>query len=305
MRPRRTLSPTDEYSAAAAKGTITTARTREARGARWIRALVLIAAPIATAPVLPAAGPAGWTLDFDHAKPGPVTEEAIRSLSPAPVQWAGGFATAGDAGRFTIVESAGHGRALRVLYPKGGVGPGQTGGQWMADLPPRDTYELEYRVRFGADFDWVQGGKMPGLGGGTAPTGGHFDADGFTSRYMWREGGRLVVYLYWAGQGSASKSTGRQYGVDLDCGVTMERDRDYLLRQRVTLNTPGKADGVLEVWVNGAPALRRGDLLFRDAPGKGWQIDRFFFSTFHGGNDASWAPARDCAVEFDDFTVRP
>jgi hypothetical protein len=160
-------------------------------------------------------------------------------------------------------------------------------------------------VRFAADFDWVQGGKLPGLGGGTTPTGGNFDPDGFTSRYMWRKGGRLVVYLYWAGQASAANATGRQYGVDLDCGVTMERGRDYTLRQRVTMNTPGKPDGVLEVWVDGRPVLRRADLLFRDAPGKTWQIDRFFFSTFHGGNDPSWAPSRDCTVLFDEISVAP
>ena len=248
---------------------------------------------------------AAWTLDFDDVALGPVSAEALTTISPAPVKWSDGFATVKAPGRFRVVESTGHGRALEVLYPQGGVGPQQTGGQWEAVLAPRDTYLLEYRVRFGADFDWVQGGKLPGLGGGTTPTGGFFDPDGFTSRYMWRTGGRLVVYLYWAGQQSAAQASGRQYGVDLDCGVTLERGRDHVLRQRVTLNTPGRADGVLEVWVDGRSVLRRDDLLFRDQPGKTWQIDRFFFSTFHGGNDASWAPSRDCTVEFDDFSVAP
>jgi len=246
-----------------------------------------------------------WTLDFDAVVPGPVTEAALKAFSPAPVLWSGGFATAETPGRFRIVDATDHGRALEVLYPKGGVGPRETGGQWMAELPPRDTWQLEYRVRFSADFDWVKGGKLPGLGGGTTPTGGRFDPDGFTARYMWRTGGRLVVYLYWAGQGSADRETGRQYGVDLDCGLTMERGRAYVLRQRVTLNTPGRPDGVLEVWVDGVAVLRRDDLLFRDQPDKQWQIDRFMFSTFHGGNDPTWAPAHDCTVQFDAFTVAP
>ena len=277
---------------------------------RWRRVRRRLAAFVAgvvsaSAPVVAGDAGPGWTLDFDAAPLGTVSRERIETLSPAPVKWSNGFATEDGPGRFAIVESPGHGRALRVLYPRGGVGPQQTGGQWMAELPPRDTYLLEYRLRFSADFDWVQGGKLPGLGGGTAPTGGYFDPDGFTSRYMWRANGRLVVYLYWAGQESSARATGRQYGVDLDCGVVMERGRDYVLRQRVTLNTPGRPDGVLEVWVDGRPVLRRDDLLFRDAPGKSWQIDRFFFSTFHGGADASWAPSRDCTVEFDDFRVAP
>lgn len=246
-----------------------------------------------------------WRMDFNALDPGPLAAERLKEHSPVPVLWTGGFAQAGEAGRFRVVESAGHGRALEVLYPRGGVGPQQTGGQWLAALPPRLGYELEYRVRFGADFDWRLGGKLPGLAGGSVPTGGNFDPDGFSARYMWREGGRLVIYLYWAGQASAARERGRQYGVDLDCGVTLERGRDYRLRQRVTLNTPGRPDGRLEVWVDGRPVLQRADLLFRDAPAKAWQIDRFLFSTFHGGNSPSWAPTRDCTVEFDDLAVTP
>ena len=276
------------------------ARQKSRRGGAWLAALVVAGGAVAAGPGAP------WRLDFDRAQPGPVSSEQLKALSPVPVLWAGGFAQGGEPGRFRIVEpAAGHGRALEVLYPRGGVGPRQTGGQWLAALPPRDTYELEYRVRFGAGFDWRRGGKLPGLAGGTVPVGGHFDPDGFSSRYMWREHGGLVVYLYWAGQPSAARAKGRQYGVDLDCGVRLERERDYRLRQRVTLNTPGRADGVLEVWVDGRPVLKRTDLLFRDRPGKKWQIDRFFFSTFHGGNDPTWAPERDSVAEFDDFIVTP
>ncbi len=246
---------------------------------------------------------AEWRLDFDAAPLGPVTAEQLKSLSPVPVLWAGGFARDGEEGRFRVTESSGHGRALQVLYPRGGVGPQKTGGQWLAALPPRIAYDLEYRVRFGVDFDWRRGGKLPGLAGGTVPTGGNFDPDGFSSRYMWRDDGRLVVYLYWAGQASAGRERGRQYGVDLDCGVTLERGRDHRLRQRVTLNTPGRADGRLEVWVDGRQVLARSDLLFRDQPGKTWAIDRFLFSTFHGGNDPTWAPRRDSTVEFDDIVI--
>jgi hypothetical protein len=269
-------------------------------GRLWpVVALAMVGSALAAEPR------AGWRMDFNALASGPLATERLKEHSPVPVLWAGGLAKGGEAGRFRIVESAGHGRALEVLYPRGGVGPQQTGGQWLAQLPPRDSYELEYRVRFDARFDWRRGGKLPGLAGGSVPVGGNFDPDGFSSRYMWRDNGQLVVYLYWAGQASAARERGRQYGVDLACGVTLERGRDYRLRQRVTLNTPGQADGVLEVWVDGRPVLKRTDLLFRDAPAKRWQIDRFFFSTFHGGNDPTWAPKHDCTVEFDDFVVLP
>lgn len=246
-----------------------------------------------------------WRLDFEAATPGSFALAQLKQLSPAPVLWAEGFASETETGRCSIVETARSRRALEVLYPAGAVGPRVGGAQWMAQLPPRDSYALEYRVRFAADFEWVRGGKLPGLAGGATPSGGFFNPDGFTSRYMWRPEGRLVVYLYWAGQPSAANGTGVQYGEDLDLGVTLERGREYVLRQRVTLNTPGKPDGRLEVWVDGRLVLDRGDLLFRNEPGKTWQIDRFFFSTFHGGNDPSWAPSRDVTVRFDDFHVWP
>lgn len=247
-----------------------------------------------------AAAPAtSWRMDFDRATPGPVTLQQLRDLSPVPILWSGGLP------RYRLVASPDHGIALQLAYPQGSVGPQQGGGQWLAELAPRETYQLAYRVRFSADFDWRLGGKLPGLAGGTAPTGGYFDPDGFSARYMWRENGRLVIYLYWAGQPSAAKTRGRQYGLDLDCGVTLQPGRDYRLRQRVTLNTPGQANGRLEVWVDDQPVLQRTDLLFRKQGGKPWQIDRFLFSTFHGGNDPRWGPARDCSAEFDDIEVTP
>lgn len=246
-----------------------------------------------------------WTLDFDNAPLGLCSVETLKGFSPAPVLWSDGFGEEGTPGRASIVELAPGSRALRFVYPTGGVGPKKTGGQWMAALTPRDTYQLEYRLRFGADFDWVKGGKLPGLAGGTTPSGGFFNPDGFSSRYMWRSEGRLVLYFYWAGQESAGKGTGVQYGQDVDLGVTMERNRDYVLRQRVTMNTPGKPDGSIRIWVDGRLVLERTDLVFRVDATKTWQIDRFFFSTFHGGNDPTWAPSRDVDVFFDDFRITP
>lgn len=252
---------------------------------------------------LPAAPAETWVADFEALPPGPCRIEDLAKAIPTPLRWAEGFGGGDAPTRATIVERAEGGRALEILYPSGAVGPRVGGAQWMAELSPNDHYTLEYRVRFGDDFDWVRGGKLPGLAGGSAPSGGHFDQDGFTSRFMWRPHGRFVLYLYWAGQASARNPTGAQYAEDLETGVTLERGREYVLRQRVQLNTPGKADGRVQVWVDGEPVLDRGELVFRTDPTKRWQIDAVFFSTFHGGNDPSWAPSRDVTVQFDEFRV--
>ena len=271
------------------------------RPALLLHCVTLWAATLAVQAAPPPAG--GWRLSFDGVPTGPLTVERLAQLSPTPLLWAEGFAQGTEAGRGRIVEIDHGRRALEMLYPTGGVGPQQTGGQWMAELPPRDEYTLEYVLRFGDDFDWVRGGKLPGLAGGETPSGGHYSPDGFTARYMWRPEGRLVLYLYWAGQESSRRPEGAQYAEDLETGFTLERGREYRLRQRIRLNTPGQPDGSVQIWVDDTLVLDRSNLLFRLTPDRQWQIDRFFFSTFHGGNDPTWAPTRDVTVQFRDFQI--
>jgi len=54
---------------------------------------------------------------------------------------------------------------------------------------------LSYEIAFDSNFDWVKGGKLPGLRGGLNSTGcsGGNQADGlscFSSRLMWRTNGQ-------------------------------------------------------------------------------------------------------------------
>lgn len=70
---------------------------------------------------------------------------------------------------------------LEVEYPKGKYGNAETGAQWPAYFGGRfDTLTLTYRVRFEPGFEFVKGGKLPGLIGGhrkghphSTLTGGH------------------------------------------------------------------------------------------------------------------------------------
>jgi len=73
------------------------------------------------------------------------------------------------------------------------------------------------------------------------------------------------------------------------------------VRTEITLNTPGKKDGVVRSWLDGTPALERRNLRFRNSPDIG--IDALYFSTFFGGNDLSWATSKDEYVDFDRFVV--
>ena len=61
---------------------------------------------------------------------------------------------------------------------------------------------MSYDVQFEEGFDFVKGGKLPGLFGGEGNTGGGIPTgmDGFSARMMWRGNGRVVQYVYYPDQ---------------------------------------------------------------------------------------------------------
>jgi hypothetical protein len=70
----------------------------------------------------------------------------------------------------------------------------------------------------------------------------------------------------------------------------------------VTLNTPGRKDGRIRVWIDDQLVLDLTHLEFR-SDGK-LKIEGIFFSTFFGGHDLSWATPRTTHIDFADFAVR-
>jgi parallel beta-helix repeat protein len=230
------------------------------------------------------------------------------------------FSNGVDEGRVSFVTGSeaygGSGTSMRVSYPAGGVGPREGGAQWLVefDTEVEEAY-LSYRVKFGDGFDFVRGGKLPGLAGGSAPS-GSAPADGirgWTGRLMWRTdfGGS-------PGQPNQQTTQGISYAKHVNSGFEMDGrqedeefwfDRDgnevtmqsgvwYTIRQRVRLNTPGVRDGILQIWLDGRLVLSQSDLQFRNTADL--KVDRFFFSTFFGGG-SGWESSRDEVVFFDDF----
>lgn len=206
---------------------------------------------------------------------------------------------------FVTGPTALRGRSARVRYPKGAIG-GDSACQYLCSFPkmglaPREECYVRYYVRFDPGFDFVKGGKLPGLVGGQANTGGHIPngRDGWSARLMWRSGGRVVQYLYHPDQKGV-------WGDDLDWATDGEPCRFvpgtwHCVETCVRMNTPGKHDGVLRSWFDGALALETATIRFRDVPEL--QIDGFYFSTFFGGGDLSWAPPEDQYAQFDDFVL--
>ena len=91
---------------------------------------------------------------------------------------------------------------LQLFYPKDSINPArrpQGGSEFYAkplDISKANNVTLEYKVFFPSDFDWVKGGKLPGLyGGHTRCSGGNPALDCFSTRMMWRAGGAGELYL--------------------------------------------------------------------------------------------------------------
>jgi len=192
------------------------------------------------------------------------------------------------------------GKSLRISYPKGSLGPNEGGGHFRERLAPRDAYRLSYRVLFEKGFDFRRGGKLPGLAGGKANTGGKKPTgDGWSARYMWSDGGKLGLYLYHLDQKT-------QYGDRFPLQDKATPGQWLTLSQIVQVNTPGKADGRIRVWLNEKLALDRKGLRLRGkVEPEVALVDQFMFSTFHGGSTRKWAPVRDCHARFDDFLISP
>lgn len=195
------------------------------------------------------------------------------------------------------------GRVLRVAYPSGSFSPGQSSVRGGAGFefhgaPAGATAAcLSYKVRFPAGFDFVKGGKLPGLFGGDDPRGCLADdaVTGFSARLMWRTGGAGELYLYAPGRDA-------RCGQSLGRGAwTFQPGRWTTIVEKAVVNAPGAADGSVEVWVDGRSVVKAQGLILGAT--RGASVGGVLFSTFFGGSDASWATPRDQALDFKDFEL--
>ncbi|WWD09742.1 hypothetical protein V865_007870 [Kwoniella europaea PYCC6329] len=170
--------------------------------------------------------------------------------------------------------------SLRVTYPAGSMNPGNNprGGSTFYAHPINmrrvHNATLEYSVFFPRDFDFVKGGKLPGLYGGHSGCAGGVDArDCFSTRMMWRENGHGELYLYAPRHRQTQRlcrsppfsDCSTPYGLSIGRGSwTFERGAWTDIRQDVWLNTPGKNDGGFNIWINGKLVVHADDVFYRD-----------------------------------------
>lgn len=197
---------------------------------------------------------------------------------------------------------SGSGPVLQVTYPKDSYSH-ETGGTQFINLwnntnsQPFESMMLSYDFAFEEGFDWVKGGKLPGLrgslnstgcSGGNQPTG-----DCFSARLMWRKNANGEVYAYIPTSNNICKRT--NVVCNDDFGTSFNRGTFGFVTgrwNRVTLfiqlnNPPNVANGQIKVYYNDELAADAQELQIRSSDSV--SINGLYFSTFFGGNDESWA----------------
>jgi len=232
-------------------------------------------------------------VNFDSHSTGIYSEAELAQDWGSP-RWSRGISD----GRVSLFSGADayKGNSLRIIYPKGAVGMRHGGAGWRTSVKESETIWFSYSIRFKEGYEFVRGGKLPGLGGGKSNTGGKAPSgrDGWSSRFMWRSGGRLSAYVYHADQPT-------KYGEHFDATGKFTPGRWHRLKMRVSMNTPGKRNGSVSGWLDGEKVIDVNNLRFRDI--SSIKIDKVLFETFFGGSGASYAPTRSEYVDFDEFKV--
>lgn len=231
------------------------------------------------------------SINFEQSPIGVYNEQQIKSEWKT-INWANVYQ------RAEIITDEEQGKVIRLFYPKGGLGPKETGGQFEVKLPEATEYTLSYKIKFEQGFDFAKGGKLPGLtSGGSKFTGGNHpdNGEGWSARFMWRAQGSAEVYLYYVDMASKWGE-----GLPLD-NVTFKPGQWYEITQRIQVNEKDQHNAAIYAWVDDKLVMKKTN--FRLRIGKQGLINCFYFSTFFGGNTRDWVPQNDSFIRFDDFVI--
>lgn len=190
-----------------------------------------------------------------------------------------------------------------VLFKKGKFGnAGRNAGTvdvGLKSIRPANEYWFDYWFR--ATRPWIDGlgGKLPGLAGGLASSGGaDVEPDGWSSRIMWGDQGGLREYRY---DQTRQNRWGDSYPWKISKFAPGEWHR---VTQHVRVNTPGVADGAVQFWFNEG-------LVWEDEAVR-WRgnvnadvalVDKVRISIFRGGGSDAWSVPQDTEMAFSDFYV--
>ena len=157
----------------------------------------------------------------------------------------------------------------------------------------------------------MRGGKLPGLAGGNRD-----DNPGFSNRMMWRSqsaagnssGGatapvgsaNLVFYTHHPALDPGMQDDFKWTDVvNANAWLQPTTGTWHTITHQVVLDSKDNDDGIIRGYWDGALMSEETLGLNDDSYG----IDQFYFSTFYGGNDSTWAPGMEQRIYFENFEV--
>ncbi|KAJ3515018.1 hypothetical protein NLJ89_g2016 [Agrocybe chaxingu] len=220
--------------------------------------------------------------------------------------------------------------AWEALYPEGSINPsGEIPGGFGFYLsgPPAFAKSLEnaseavfsYRMMIQEGWEWVKGGKVPGVFGGNGDlsygcTGGRQEerCQCFNLRPMWRPNSVGELYAYFP---LTTENRDQLLAVppksieNSDYGFSVGRDafrfdravgRWIAVAFRIKLNDVGCTNGEIELWIDGQSVIKTDGLTLRSS--QDGKIKGMHFQTFFGGNGKDWASPKDQKAWFADVS---
>ncbi len=211
-----------------------------------------------------------------------------------------------------IVTTDGTNKAMQWNYPKGSVSPSNGGGQFEpVNSAMSDEVYMSYNIKFKPGFDWVLGGKLPGLRGGPDTYGAGEQpswSDGFSNGLMWGhdyngqdDNGALYFYTYYQDMAGIYGDC-RRWGT---FKFQTDPERWYNITIRMVMNTVksdgsgGNADGIMEGFIDGKLVVSVSGMRFRNV--STIHIDKMKMYSFFGGSGAEYGAARDEWTMIDDI----
>ncbi|KAI8076964.1 hypothetical protein BDF21DRAFT_364304 [Thamnidium elegans] len=207
---------------------------------------------------------------------------------------------------------------LRVVYPYKSINPESStvGGLGFLAQPLKidkndRIVSLQYNIFFPKGFNFARGGKLPGLYGGHGDcTGGSSDSGCFTTRLMWRDKGIGEVYAYLPDSAQRQNLCDDKVNIcNPDYGFSLGRGsfkfptgKWFSVRQIITLNTAGKRNGKLDIYLGGKKVMSEKDLVFRKKSSD--RVVGIMFHTFFGGSDWSWRSPKTQYSYFKNFYLK-
>ena len=208
-----------------------------------------------------------------------------------------------------VIQSKSEPSSLRIFFPKGSATRSlsrkynlpEGGAQFLTSVPGFakggvDSATLDYQVRFAKNFDFVKGGKLPGLFGGDHISGKEYPTgdNGFSTRLHWRADGYGEIKAYLPVDGGSAPEIGKK-------SFRFQAGKWHQIRQQVVLNDPKKQNGRLLMWFDGKLVINESKVFYRTS--SRLKIEGLFFCTFFGGGTKEWASKKDTYADFRGFSV--